>query len=488
MSGVNDPAYVGIDVGTQSARCVICTAGGEVLAEGASPLPASAAALPGRAEQDAEDWWRAVLAAVGEATAGWRQACGPEAALGAVCVDSTSGTVIPVDAGGKPLRPAIMYNDMRATEEAQIVSAAGAELEARLGYRFSPAFALPKLLWVQRHEPHTFAATARFLHAADFVLSRLTGRTDVTDTSNALKTGADLLACQWPSFIGDGLGLPLSLLPELHRPGEVVGMVTAGAAAATGLLAGTPVAVGCTDGTAAFLASGASEPGEANSTLGTTLVVRGVSAALVRDPLGRVYCHLHPDGLWLPGGASSCGGEVLERWFAHDYQALEAGPLALPSAGLLYPLPRRGERLPFVHAAAEGFWVREPGAREERFVACLEGVALVERWCYEVLEQLGMPWPQTLHATGGAARSDPWLRIRASALGLSVARPRRPDSAFGAAVLAASAEYGSVREATRAMVRVESRFEPDPGLVPVYAERLGELRAACVARGYVAEA
>jgi len=491
MSAADRVLYVGIDVGTQSARCAICTGSGEVVGEGSSPVPAAAAdALPrGWAEQDAEGWWQAVVGAAGQAVAAWRRACGCGSELGAVCVASTSGTVVPVDAAGRPLRPALMYNDMRAVDEAGLVSAAGAELEARLGYRFSPAFALPKLLWVKRHEPRVFRATARFLHAADFILSRLTGRTDVTDTSNALKTGADLLACQWPAFIPNDLGLPLSLLPQLHRPGEVVGAVTAEAAGATGLPAGAPVAVGCTDGTAAFIASGASAPGEANSTLGTTLVVRSVSAELVCDPAGRIYSHLHPDGLWLPGGASSCGGELLEAHFPQEYRALEAGPLPpLPSAGLIYPLARRGERLPFVHAEAEGFWVVEPASREERFVSCLEGVALVERWCYEVLQQLGVPWPHTLYATGGAARSDLWLRIRAAALGVPIVRPRHPGSAFGAAVLAASEGHGGVRAATRAMVRSEARFEPDPHLEPKYAERLRELRAACAERGYVPEA
>ncbi len=192
--------------------------------------------------------------------------------------------------------------------------------------------------------------------------------------------------------------------------------------------------------------------------------------------------------MWLPGGASSCGGEALEVHFAGEYRALEAQALPLlPSPGLVYPLARRGERLPFVEPAAEGFWVVEPSARGERFLAYLEGVALVERWCYEVLHELGMPWPYVLFATGGGARSSLWLRIRASAPGVPVVRPHRPESAFGAAVLAAAGHYGTVGAATAAMVRREVQIEPDPRLEPTYAERLGALRSACAARWPVAE-
>jgi len=109
------------------------------------------------------------------------------------------------------------------------------------------------------------------------------------------------------------------------------------------------VVAGATDGTASFIASGAVAPGEWNSTLGTTLVVRGVSRELIKDPSGGVYCHAHPMGYWLPGGASSTGGECLKHSFpGEDWAALDREALArAPTALVVYPLARVGERLPF---------------------------------------------------------------------------------------------------------------------------------------------
>ncbi|MFQ6132759.1 MAG: FGGY-family carbohydrate kinase [Armatimonadota bacterium] len=480
--------FLGLDVGTQSARALVASPSGEVLAQGAEPLRPGETELPaGWAEQDAEEWWRAAAAALAEALVGLRQAGHAPADLTALAVDSTSGTIVPVDRQSRPLRPALMYNDNRAVAEAQEVNAAGAELCERLGYRFGPAFALPKLLWLARHEPETLAAAHRVLHAADFLVARLTGRDDLTDTSNALKTGCDLVSRQWPAFMTRSLDIPAELLPELTSPGEPIGEVAASAAAETGLPEGLTVVAGCTDGTAAFIASGAAQPGDVNSNLGTTLVVRSVARDLVRDPLGRIYCHAHPDGLWLPGGASNVGGEILAEEFPQaDYADLDRRAAQLvPTELLSYPLARTGERLPFVSATAEGFLVGSPTSQAERYAAHLEGVAFVEKWTYEVLAGLGAEPAASILVTGGGARSDLWLRIRASVLGQALHRPARAESAFGAAVLAASrTHYGSLLEACREMVATEHTVEPVGEWAEPYADSYLALRAECERRGY----
>jgi len=480
--------FLGLDVGTQAARAVIATPSGEVLAEGGEGLRLSERELPaGWAEQDADEWWRAAKVAVAEALGSLRHAGRDVGELKALAVDSTSGTIVLVGDDLRPLRPALMYNDNRAVAEAEEVNAAGRELCEKLGYRFGPAFALPKLLWLARHEPDVLAKAHRVLHAADFLLARLTGCDEVSDTSNALKTGCDLVSKQWPQFITRDLGLPDGLLPALATPGEPVGQVTAQAAAETGLPAGLTVVAGCTDGTAAFIASGAAQPGDVNSNLGTTLVVRSVARQLVRDPLGRIYCHAHPDGLWLPGGASNVGGEILASQFpGADYGELDRQAAGLvPTALLSYPLARTGERLPFVSPTAEGFLVGSAASDAERYAAYLEGVAFVEKWVYEVLAGLGAEEPMGIYVTGGGARSELWLRIRASALDRRLHRPARAESAFGAAILAASrTHYGSLLDSCREMVRMEHTVEPVEGLVRAYADSYRAFRNECERRGY----
>ncbi len=479
---MSDAIVVAIDVGTQAARCLIVDLGGKVLASGSAPIRSHPSELPaGWAEQDPEAWWEATCAACRAAVG----AFGADlTSLIAIAVDSTSGTIVLVDAQGRPLRAALMYNDVRAVAEARLVQEVGGEIADKLGYAFQASFALPKLLWLKRHEPDTFARTACFLHATDFIVSRLAGGATVSDTSNALKTGYDLVDRRWPAFIED-LGIPLALLPRVATPGEPVAEVSLEAAEATGLPAGGSIVAGCTDGTAAFLASGASRPGDVNSNLGTTLVVRAVSESLVRDPSGRIYCHLHPDGWWLPGGASSSGGEIIWRTFGERAQALECEvPGLLPTHLLAYPLARTGERLPFVDPEARGFLIGEPTSDAEHLAALMEGVAFVERWVFEVLEDLGAGKVERVYVTGGGAKSETWLRLRASVLGLSLHRPAVAESALGAAILAASDQHGSVSAATAAMVRPDITVTPDPVLNAAYGERYHLFRAACAERGY----
>ena len=458
------PCVIGVDVGTGGARALAVDAAGAVLAAASLRFsdPAGPALPPGWSEQDPEMWWGAARACLSEVAA--RVDAGTVRAL---AVTSTSGTVVAVDAAGQPLRPALMYNDARAVEEASLAQDAGRAQAENLGYAFQASFALPKILWLRRHEPGVFERAACFLHAADFLLLRLTGELGLSDSSNALKTGYDLSGLSWPLWIEQALGIPLAKLPRVAAPGEPVAALSAGGAAATGLRAGTSVAAGATDGTAAFLASGAVAPGDWNSTLGTTLVLRGVSRDLVRDPAGRIYCHRHPEGYWLPGGASSTGGEWLESrfpgadWPALDRRALDLSPTPLA----VYPLVRRGERLPFVDPVAEGFVEAPEGcAADLLYAGHLEGTACVERWILEVMESLGVPVGERICVTGGGARSREWLQIRADLLGRTLARPRVVDAAFGAALLAAARTlHPSLSAAARAMVRPECEVAPRAG-------------------------
>ncbi|UFR06794.1 carbohydrate kinase [Streptomyces sp. Go40/10] len=498
-----DAVHLGLDLGTQSARAVAVDGTGRVV--GAASHPLTGRRDGPRHEQDPAQWWSALSTACRAALAGVEAG-----RVRDVAVDATSGTILLAAPDGTPLTAGLMYDDGRAGDCADRVNAVGAPVWERLGYRsMQPSWALPKLLWLlERDRP---PAGTRLLHQADLVTWRLAGRQVPSDASHALKTGYDLLAERWPEEELSELGVPAGLLPDVVRPGTVVGDVCAEAAAATGIPAGTPIVAGMTDGCAAQIGAGALEPGAWNAVLGTTLVLKGVSPHPVRDPAGVVYCHRGPEGTWLPGGASSSGAGVLTRRFpGTDLSALTAeaaarwgstrapgapgptGPLGSTAApgptAVTYPLAGDGgERFPFRAPQATAFTLGQPAGTAEEFHACLLGVACLERLCFDYLDRLGAPVTGPLHLTGGGARNRYWSQLRADVLGRRVLLPEQAESAVGMAVLAATASGVALRDAATAMVRVREELDPDPDrtrlLLPVYLGFVDEL----VRRGWLEE-
>jgi D-ribulokinase len=381
--------FLGIDIGTGGVRALAATESGAAAAAASAPLePAVLAPQEGRHEQPPDAWWQATCRATAAVIDRLRAAGFAREQLAAVSLDGTSGTLVAVDAAGRPLRPAMMYNDPRAASEAEQLNVAAGEFCEKLGYRFAASYALAKIAWLRRHEPEVFARTARFVHQTDYAMGRLAGDFAVTDYSNALKTGYDLLDECWPAWIEDELGI-MDRVPRVVPPGTPVGEVSRMAAAETGLPAGLPVVAGATDGTAAFLASGVCREGDYNATLGTTLVFKGLSRRLCRHPQGLVYCHKLPGGWWLPGAAGNVGCQWIAALFPGcDERAMDqAAANLLPTLGLAYPLVGTGERFPFLSATAQGF-LPESADPIARFAACLQGTAMVERLGYEVLDNL----------------------------------------------------------------------------------------------------
>lgn len=481
---------LGIDVGTQGARIIASDAQGRVRAQAEAPFPISRSAdLPaGWAEQEPATWWSAVVRCLRQiVTRLGDQQIIPQA-IEALAVTSTSGTVLPVTTSGDPLRPALMYNDSRAEAEAATVQAAGEAQASRLGYRFSPSFGLPKILWLKQHEPQIFDQAQRFIHAADFIVGRLTGGYHLTDYATALKTGYDLQHDQWPTFIETELAIPLEKLPQVVRPGTPIAETSATVAEMTGLPAGIPVVAGMTDGCTSQISTGAVAPGDWSSTLGTTLVIKGVTRELLTDPAGRIYSHRHPDGYWLPGGASNTGGEAItQRFPADQWPALNAQALALaPTETIRYPLARRGERFPFARPEATGFVLRRPADEATDYVAHLEGVAYVERLAYDLLADLGAEIGETIYSAGGATHSQAWSQLRADINGRSLVRPATTGGAMGAAIIAAAGQwYEGLIPAARAMVQVVEQIDPRPAMVAEYEARYQQFRQACTDRGYI---
>jgi len=476
---------LGIDLGTQGVRSMIADLRGRVIVEEKEGL--SSSRLEGEIfEQDPAEWVRKVDVCVSRALEKFFGSGHPKEALLALSCDSTSGTVVMVDEEGQVLRPAIMYNDSRAKQEAMLVNAVAAPFCDKMGYRFDPSFALCKVLWIKKHEANLFEKTRYFLHAADYLVGVLTGEWGMSDISNSLKMGYDLVDLRWPEFIEKDLGIPVAKLPTVHITGEIVGEINSFWAEKWGC-SRLKVVAGATDGTASFYASGAESVGDVSSTLGTTLVVRSISERRVKDQRGRVYSHLHPQRFWLPGGASNTGGECLNHFFpAIDLSEWDerVKSLRLPTSLLVYPLVRRGERLPFANPQAQFFKVGEEKEPLEFYAACLEGVGYVERYSFELLESLGANPVQRVFSSGSGTKSFIWNQIRADILNRPVKLPATLESAMGACIIAASPFLGGVSSATQDMVTIVTTIEPRPREASWYEEKYRSFVEECRKRGY----
>ncbi|MGH3412436.1 MAG: FGGY-family carbohydrate kinase [Marmoricola sp.] len=475
------PQWIGIDLGTQSIRVLAADENGRVTAAGSAPLHGKRDGV--RHEQDPEEWWSAVGAASRQALASV-----DTSGVRAVAVDATSGTILLADDQLRPRTPALMYDDARAQTEAVTVNDAGGHVWAELGYaRMQPSWALPKLLWLLRHRPDLGAEPRiRMLHQADLITGRLAGATVPSDASHALKSGYHLIEERWPTDLLDSLSVPVGILPDVVRPGTTLGMVCDEAAAHTLLPAGTPVVAGMTDGCAAQLAAGALAVGSWNSVLGTTLVLKGVSDHIIRDPHGVVYCHRGTDGTWLPGGASSAGAQIVsQRFRGADLDHLTAQAARLPYGPIAYPIVTPGERFPFLAPSMEPFVLGDVADDAEMFAAVMLGLACVERLCFDMLAELAAPVDGHVCFTGGGTRNRYWCQLRADLLDRQVILPEHAEPALGMAVLAATTDGTSIRQAADRMVRPDTQLSPRRREQPALFDRYGTFVDQIAERGWL---
>ena len=481
------PLVMGIDCGTQGIRCLITDLEGNILADGQERI-FSSYKNGDRFEQDPNEWWEKTQICLQKTLNDLNDKGYSSYDIGCLSIDSTSGTIIPIDENNQPLHPAIMYNDSRAKAESLYINQIAIEFTQKIGYQFDPSFALCKVMWIKNQLPILFEKTKVFLHASDFLQLKFTDGLYISDISNSLKMGFDLLDMKWPDFIQNQLGIEKKKLPKVIKTGQESGIISPSIAKQLHLSSSLRIIAGATDGTAAFFASGAKVPGDISSTLGTTLVIRSISEQLIKDPKGRIYCHLHPSGYWLPGGASNTGGECLQKFFPEENlkdwdKKLEN--LSFPTSLIVYPLTRKGERLPFASPQAEFFQNRKELNRIEFYAGCLEGVGYVEKFCYQLLENLGSSPIQRVFTSGSGAKSPIWCQIRSNILYKPIYLPETTESAMGACIIAASFLHGTLTKAGEKMVRIKRAFKPQKEFSLKYQDNYDKFVAECRNRGYI---
>jgi len=455
---MSDQRIVGLDVGTTGAKAVAISATGEVLERAEVEYPLSIP-QPGWAEQDPEDWWSASERALAAVAA-------PDAA--SVGLTGQMHGLVLLDSADRVLRPAILWNDQRTSAEcAEIEERVGFErLVGLTGNRALPGFTAPKLVWVRKHEPDVWSQAAHVLLPKDYVRLRLTGERaiDAAEASGTLLF--DVAGRRWSAEVCEALEVPLEWLPSAHESTAIGG-------------AG--------DQQAGALGVGVVGPGPLSVVLGTSGVVFAALPGYSADPEARVhvFCHAVPDTWEAMGVMLSAAGSL--RWLrdavggTYDELVAEAERWPAGTEGLTFLPYLQGERTPHADPSAravfEGLSLRHDRGALVRSV--LEGVAFGLRDSLELLKALGVA-PAAGRVSGGGARSELWLKIVASVLGIPIERTAVEEgAAYGAALLGAVAAgvFADAAEAVAACVRVRDAVEPDPEWQKVYDERYVRYRA-----------
>ena len=458
--------YLGLDIGTSSVKGVLIDARQRILATASSPLMVSRP-QPGWSEQKPEDWWQAVNAVVRALAKAKPKAV---AAVEGIGLSGQQHGATLLDRADKVLRPAILWNDARAFAECKEIEAREPRARQIAGNIALAGFTAPKLVWVKKHEPQIFDRVAKVLLPKDYVRLRMTGdhASDMSDSAGTF--WLDVEKRQWSEELLAASGMRRDQMPKLHEGTEATGILTPAAAKAWGMVKRPVVAGGGGDNAAAACGIGAVTPGAAFISLGTSGVLFVSNDRFQPNAAGAVhaFCHAVP-GTWHQMGVILSAAASLE-WLAKLLRipapklvAALGDKIGGPSPALFLPY-LSGERTPVADAEARGLVMGLGHETDAKILthAVLDGVAFAFRDCIEVLKAAGTTVPRVT-AVGGGSRSELWLKIIATVLGISVDIPAAGDfgGAFGAARLGLIAATGADYRQICAPPRIARTVKPD---------------------------
>jgi len=440
-----------------------------------------------RAEQDPNDWWRAVVEttrAILETT--------DKSEIGVVCLSGQMMGCLCVDAAGRPLRNSIIYSDQRATAEAQslLEKIDGRELYRIAGHRVSASYSIEKLMWLRENEKEIYRQTHKMLNAKDFVNLRLTGKF-LTDFNDASGTNCfDINEMKWSEQVLEAAGIDRKLLPDAYDSASVAGGLTSEAAAETGLAVDTPVVIGAGDGGCATVGVGCVQEGICYNYLGSSSWISTATRTPILDETMRTFTWALPvAGLYQPCGTVQTAGSSV-GWLAGELFAGRSGAsddeaAALESInreaassppganGVVFLPYLLGERSPRWNPDAKGAWIglKLSNGRADLARAVLEGVAFNLEIVLSILRQhIDI---DELILIGGGARSALWRQILADIYGVRILVPEYLEEAtsMGAAIIGGvGAGYFDFAEGARRFIRIRESVEPDVGTSKRYAE------------------
>ena len=419
--------YIGIDFGTSGSRAVVINTDGEVVAE--TQFPFSSTTSP---SQWSSVWKTGLFEVLQQIPVQFRTQ------VNAIAINGTSATVLLCDQNGIPVEEPILYHDSRGVAVLESLKAIAPPDHCVL----SATSSLAKLIWWLTVNPSTFNSQQfTFLHQADWLAFLLHGKLGISDYHNSLKLGYDVEKLTYPDWLINGLkqlsSSPIPQLPQVFAPGTPIGQITSEIAAKFNLPQTCIICAGTTDSIAAFLASGATIPGEAVTSLGSTLVLKLLSSIRVDDAKYGIYSH-RLGNLWLTGGASNTGGAVLKHYFSDQELATLSQQIdpKIKSEFYYYPLLKKGDRFPLNDPELLPQLEPRPDNSVQFLHGLLESIARIEAQGYQLLQQLGATPLKQVYTAGGGAKNATWTAIRNRYLQVPMRQPLHTEAAYGTALLA----------------------------------------------------
>ncbi len=477
--------YLGIDVGTSGTKTLLVDQAGKVVAE------ASAGYLieqprAGWTQQNPDDWWDATVKTVNEVVS---KAGVDKADVRSIGLSGQMHGSVFLDAGGKVLRPAILWNDQRTADQCGAITDAAGGRESLVAMVANPAltgFQAPKILWLRDHEPEHFEKLRQVLLPKDEIRRRMIGEsvTEVSDASGTLLL--DVKNRRWSSELLSKLNLPASLLPRVVESEDVTGTLSAAAARTLGLTTKCTVVGGAGDCAAGAIGNGIVAGGLLSTSIGTSGVMFVHSDEPVVDPAGRLHTFCHAvRGKWHLMGVNLTSGGALQWWVESVLAGLDGDkPYDLatkeaqtrkPGAGGLVFLPYlSGERTPHADPRARGVFagLATTHTRGDLTRSIMEGVTFALRDSLEIFRSMGVPVDQ-IRASGGGSENPFWRQMQADVFGQNVTTLRVSQGpAYGVALLAMVGDgvYPSIQTACETAMDVAGTTDPHPAAARIYDE------------------
>lgn len=497
---------LGIDIGTSGTKTVLFTQEGEAVASATVEYPLIQP-QNGWAEQHPDDWWEAARSTVSKVLK--ESAINPEHIAGIGISGQMHGLVM-LDKDGKVIRPAILWNDGRTSEECREITETIGK-KRLIEINANPAltgFTAGKILWVRKHEPELWSQCVQIMLPKDYVRFKLTG-VYATEVSDAAGTNLlDVTNRCWSDEIVDKLQIDKAILPKMYESADVTGFVTEEAAKATGLKAGTLVVGGAGDNAAAAVGTGVVKEGSAFISIGTSGVIFAHSNKVSIDPEGRVhtFCAAVP-GAWTVMSCTLAAGLSL-KWFRNSlceseirkakeldvdpYYLMdkEADKIPIGANRLIYLPYLMGERSPILDENSRGvfFGLSAIHGKYDMLRAVMEGVVYSQRHCLDVLHEMNVH-PGEIIATGGGGSSPLWRQMIADNFGFPVTTSTNKEGpVLGVALLAGvgAGIYSSVEEACAKVVKTNSAQLPNMDnneqynkVYEIYKGLYGRLKDSC---------
>ena len=467
--------YIGVDLGTSALKLVMMKGNGELVKTVSKEYPLY---FPrsGWSEQNPTDWFLAVKEGLKELAA-----CADEKIAGISFGGQMHGLVI-LDKDDNVLRPAILWNDGRSTEETDYLNnVIGKEKLSKLTANIAFAgFAAPKILWVKNNEPEIFEKIAKIMLPKDYISYMLSGNfsTDYSDASGMLLL--DVKNKKWSKEMIDICSISEDMLPKLYESYEPVGDIKPELAKELGLNEGIKIVAGAGDNAAAAIGTATVGEGACNISLGTSGTVFISSKNFGVDNFNALHSFAHADGNYHLMGcmlsAASCNKWWMEEILKTKDFAKEQSNIDNLGENNVFFLPYlMGERSPHNDPDAAGTFIgmRMDTKREDMTLAVFEGVTFALRDSLEVARSLGIKIERTM-ICGGGAKSPLWKRLVANILNVEVDVPMSEEGpGFGAAILAAvgCGEYESVEKAAKSIIKIKEKIKPEADLVVKYEEK-----------------